>query len=113
MSNGRVAWELVNPATNSATLLLSDAATHTMPAGEWSHLACFWTATLGVRKMYVNGLLAASGQHGATTLGNGTAILKVGQTAISSIELDGGVSQGLIFDRALTDAEVSALSGGL
>lgn len=84
----------------------------TFNAGEWYHLACTYDgATL---RMYVNGTLASSVAATAPEInvGEPLAIGIYEHTGVYSDGFSGAVDDVLLFDRALSDGEVSDIYSG-
>lgn len=82
-----------------------------LPAGEWVHLAVTLSGTTGT--LYVNGQVAATNTAmtlNPASLGN-PANLWIGKSEFSDPPLNGTVDEFQVFDRALSQAEVSSLLG--
>ena len=80
------------------------AATSTVsPASQWVNIVAQWDGT--TRKIWVNGTQFASA--GATGLNVTSSLLQVGATNVGGSEpLQGRIGQALIYNRALTSAEI-------
>jgi hypothetical protein len=94
------AWVFVLPQTDQATPPGWSFVQAPATAGEWTHLAGVYDAEAKKVRLYVNGRLAGSAPH--TTPWNGADVLRIG-TAFA-----GGVDEVKLYDRVLSDAEVSA-----
>ena len=75
---------------------------------QWSHIV--WTYDGHHQKIYVNGLLVATGEDLDTPLTNYEGTLRLGNVPGGSF-FDGLIDDVRIYERALSDAEVAGLAG--
>ncbi|WP_375383691.1 LamG-like jellyroll fold domain-containing protein [uncultured Microbacterium sp.] len=85
-------------------------AVTTPELGSWHHLVGVRDAAAGKLKLYVDGVLAATESTRGGTLSDGTIALGRGQWGGNPVDfLNGAIDDVHLFDKALTDAEVTAL----
>jgi hypothetical protein len=75
--------------------------------GEWTHIACSFVDSRDVAHLYVNGALADSSFH-LTNIGVTDYDLRIGNSQWNDAFV-GAIDQLAVFDRALTQSEVSEL----
>lgn len=76
--------------------------------GSWTHIAVTRSGTNGAIKLYVNGVLDASGSGGAPLLAANPSI-HIGGNTLDGRYFQGQIDDVRIFDRVLGDAEVASL----
>ena len=85
-------------------------APSTVEPNRWYHLVGVRDAATGTLKLYVDGQLAATRSVCLGEASSGDTVIGRGKYGGNPVDfLDGAVDQVHLYDRALTDAEVSAL----
>jgi len=81
--------------------------TDTFSSGTWYHITCTYNARNKERKIYVNGVLNKVGDSTGVLSGTNDDTLYLGAYNGSSSYLNGLLDDFMIFDKTLTDGEVS------
>ena len=92
-SNG--AWQFVTATTTPTQLL-----------GDWHHIVGRWNGT--AISIFVDGILENSTEVGGIPMGSITSLF-IGRETLTPVYMNGSVDDILIFNRSLSNAEVSAL----
>jgi uncharacterized protein YjdB len=75
--------------------------------GNWTHVAATWDKTSGAMKLYINGVLEASGT-GATNYRNAPPDIFIGATQTLSQQFDGTVDEVRIWNTARSQSQIQA-----
>lgn len=108
-SEGFMRWRLASWTTHSDLL-----TSRTLPLDRWVHVICDWSATSGVMRILWDGEVVASGPVGDAPrylnadIGLGSFCDGCGN---GSSFFDGRLDETRIYNRLLTDGEISTLSG--
>ena len=79
-----------------------------LTAGTWYHVAA--TFNSGTALLYINGVQVANATTGFSTIyGSGTANLNIGRASSASQFFDGRIDEAVIYNRALSAAEIGSL----
>ena len=105
-SNSRVYFDAGNSGTSSYDRIYQTASSSEFE-GQWNHWAFVKNASTGEMKMYLNGALFKSGT-GKTRTMSGVTTATLG-SSISSLTYDGSIDEVILYDIALSAAEVSSL----
>ncbi|MDF3301636.1 LamG-like jellyroll fold domain-containing protein [Streptomyces tropicalis] len=106
-------WSMLDTSKDASGATFPGAyATATPSANTWTHLVGEYDAATGAVKLYVNGSLSGSTTN--TTPWNATGPLSVGQDKYAGNAddaLPGAVSDVQVYQRALSDSEITSLYG--
>lgn len=83
--------------------------TRNISDGKWTHLAVVRTKATGERRLFVNGVLEASGSAGTNTL-TANPVINFGGNTLNARYFLGGMDEVRAYNRALSDIEVAQLA---
>lgn len=101
-------WAFGLPASNANSSTYLEIASISVAQTNWVNLTTVWDAATGLPMLYVNGILEATGTATTSWPSSTTGSMHFGTS--SSSKFDGVLDRVLVFQRALTAAEVSALA---
>ncbi|MBX3434119.1 MAG: LamG domain-containing protein [Pirellulales bacterium] len=101
-TDGKLGFNLGNSSGPQSTTVFS-------AANDWRHVAAVYNSSADTYKIYVNGVLDASGS--ATLADQGAGILSLGTRTGSTNRFNGAVDDFRIYSKELTAAEIAELYG--
>ncbi|HXI70310.1 MAG TPA: LamG-like jellyroll fold domain-containing protein [Verrucomicrobiae bacterium] len=84
------------------------SGTQEISTGQWTHLAVTRDGTSGAVKLYVNGVLDASGTTGTAVL-NANPIINIGGNTLDGRYFNGALDDVRFYSRVLTPGEIATL----
>lgn len=91
---------------NTGGTTYSVVTTNSYPLGQWTHVACRWTAATQTVEVFYNGVLQAGGGGGGSTSGT-NGIMTIGSRPGGAQYFDGRIDEMRIWREARSDCEIS------
>lgn len=101
----RISFQTGHANGTANTIIHGTTAVNT---GQWVHVAVTRVQSTGVMKLYINGVLEATGTGGTDLLGS-NPVLSLGGTGTAATSLSGDLDQLRIHSRVLSVSEITGL----